>query len=302
MTPTRRQFLAAAAAVPVSSPPPETFRLAVCSETFDGYHFHKACQAAARTGYAGLEVAPFHLGEDPAAIAAAQRREFRAMIRDAGLAFVGTHALLNTPKGLHLTTPDQSLRRKSWDYFHRLIDLTADLGQASVMVLGSGRQRNAVEGAAVAEALARLREGLAAAALAAASRRVTILLEPLAPHLSNVVNRLEEAVAIVREIGSPGLQTIFDTHNTTAETLPHDQLIKEYFPCIRHVHLNEMNGHYPGSGDYPFLPVLRALRRLRYRGWLSVEVFDFKPDGETVARRSSDFIRELERQIPGDHS
>jgi sugar phosphate isomerase/epimerase len=219
------------------------------------------------------------------------------MMSDTGVRFVGTHALLSAPKGVHITTPDDAVRSRSWDYFRRLIDLTADLGENSVMVLGSSRQRSAAPDQTVADATQRLESGLAQVAASAKARRVTILIEPLAPHLCNVVNTLEQAVAIVKRIGSSAVQSMFDTHNTTAETLPHDKLIERYLPYIRHVHLNELDGRYPGSGAYEFLPVLKTLRRLDYNGWLSVEVFDFKPDGETVAGKAAQFVRQLEKRI-----
>src|SRR5262249_6652688 len=148
------------------------------------------------------------------AIPQAARREFRRQMSDAGVRFAGTHSLLTAPRGLHITTPDGNVRIKSWDYFRRLIDLTADLGENSVLVLGSSKQRAAVPGESVTDAVQRLEEGLARVADTAAARRSTILIEPLAPHLCNVVNTLDEAVAIVSRIGSPAIETMFDTHNT----------------------------------------------------------------------------------------
>jgi sugar phosphate isomerase/epimerase len=41
---------------------------------------------------------------------------------------------------------------------------------------------------------------------------------------------------------------------------------------------------------------MRTLRELGYRGWLSVEVFDFKPDGETVARQAAGYLRSIAAQ------
>ena len=118
-------------------------------------------------------------------------------------------------------------------------------------------------------------------------------MEPLAPHLCNVVNTLAEAIAIADRCASLAVQSMFDTHNTTAETLSHPELIRKHFSRLRHVHLNELDGRYPGSGSFAFAPVLQTLRDLRYRGWLSVEVFDFHPDGETVARNAADFLRRI---------
>ena len=265
-------------------------RFAICSETFAGMSFAQACHAAQRAGYSGIEIEPAHLAADPAALTAAQRREIRSMMDGEGLGYVGLHSFLKAPPGLHLTTPDLSVRQRSWDYFARLIDLAAELGERPVMVLGSGKQRQALHGSTPEDAVARLTEGLHRMAPAAEKGGVCILIEPLAPHLSNVINTLDEAMAIVRSVGSPAVQTIFDTHNTAAEQRPPEALIRQYLPWIRHVHLNEMDGSRPGTGQFPFTAVLRTLDELNYSGWLSVEAFDFKPDGETVARLAMEYL------------
>lgn len=273
------------------------FRWAICSETFPGTNFKDACLAAARCGYSGIEVEPLHLGPDPAALSQAERKTARQTMVSAGVEFVGFHSLLRTPPGMHLTTPDEAVRTKSWDYFRRLIDLAADLGSNPIIAFGSSRQRNALSGTTSQEAAKRLADGMASVAGQARSRKVTILVEPLAPHLCNVVNSLEEAMMVVRQANNPAIATMFDSHNAVAETLPHAEAIRKYKASIRHVHLNELDGRYPGSGNYPFKPILQALKDLRYRGWVSVELFEFKPDGETVARRSIEHLRKLEREL-----
>ncbi len=289
----RRDLLVGAAASARAQP----FPLAICSGTFAGMDFFAACKAARACGYQGIEIEPAHLDPDPASLSAAARGRIREAIRRQGLAFVGLHSLLKAPPGLHLTTAEAVRRRKSWEYLGRLIELAADLGPGSLMVLGSGKQRAAEHGVTVADAVARLREGLAGLAPQAEKAGVWILLEPLAPHLCNVVNTLEEAVAVIRDVGSPALATILDTHNTAAEKDAPEQLVRRYLPHIRHVHLNEMDGRPPGAGDYPFDRLLRALRRHGYRGWISVEVFDFAPDGETVARSAYQYLRSVEAEL-----
>ena len=295
MTLNRRGWLAASgAAVLGAAGAPAPFRLAICSETFPGASFSRICEAARRTGYTGLEIDPSNLSSDPASLSAGERRSLSSQMKVNGLHYCGLHSFLKAPAGLHLTTPDATVRARTWEYFARLIDLAADLGPSPVMVLGSSRQRQAIDGATPADAAKRLAEGLSKVAPQAARRGTTILVEPLAPHLCNVVNTMAEAVAIVDQVKSPAVQSMFDTHNTTAETAPLPDVIRKYFKYIRHVHLNELDGRYPGAGNFAFGPVLQTLRDLDYRGWISVEVFDFKPDGETVARLSADRIRHLE--------
>jgi sugar phosphate isomerase/epimerase len=266
------------------------WKLAICNETFQGASFDAACRVARRTGYHGIEVQPSTLSPEPANIAASRRQELRRTMRDEGIAFAGLHNILASPAGLHLTTADEALRSKSWSYLRRLIDLCADLGPG-VIVLGSSRQRAAPSLIEVPAATRRLEEGLAALATTAHQARTPILLEPLAPHLCNVVNTLAEAMTIVRRIGSPGVQTMLDTHNTAAETQPADALVRAYAGHIRHVHVNEMDGKRPGAGGYDFRPLFRGLRATKYEGWVSVEVFDFSEGGERIASSSARYLR-----------
>lgn len=294
MTLGRRSFLLGSLVTPMFSA--MRFPLAICSETFTGMNFEAACKAARGTGYDAIEIEPSNLGPDPASLSASQRQSIRRTIAASELGCVGLHSFLKAPPGLHLTTPDAAVRRRSWDYFARLIDLARDLTDRPLMILGSSKQRGTVGGATRNEATNRLIEGLHVMAPKAAARNVTILMEPLAPQLCDVVNTLEEAMVVVRAVNSPSVQTMFDCHNTAAERKPLDVLIRQYMPHIRHVHLNEMDGRRPGTGHFPFDVVLGALQSSGYRGWLSVEVFDFKPDGITVARLANQYMRRVESQ------
>jgi D-psicose/D-tagatose/L-ribulose 3-epimerase len=154
------------------------------------------------------------------------------------------------------------------------------------MVLGSPKQRGTTPGTSREQAAERLREGLAELAPYAAKHNVTVLLEALPANQCDVVQTLAEAAAMVREIASPAIQTMFDTHNAVDETEPHDALIERYADVIRHVHFNELDGRHPGTGSYDFDAILKALDRIQYKGWISLEVFDFKPDPVTIARES----------------
>ena len=199
-----------------------------------------------------------------------------------------------SPKGLHVTTPDTALREKSWGHIRNLIDLCADLGPDGIMVFGSPAQRASTGGSTPAEATRRYVDGLASVAPHALDRGVTILVEALPRGQCDVVLTLEEAAGIVREIGSPAIRTMFDTHNAVDEVEPHAALVEKYFDVIRHVHVNEMDGGYPGTGNYDFRPLLGTLRRRAYRGWVSLEAFDFKPGAENIANQS---LRYLEARI-----
>jgi len=60
---------------------------------------------------------------------------------------------------------------------------------------------------------------------------------------------------------------------------------------LRHVHVNDANGKGPGFGETEFIPILKNLIKNGYKGYISVEVFDFSPDPQTVASRSIGYLR-----------
>src|SRR5260370_30674195 len=122
------------------------FRHSICNEAFDTWPFADACKAIRHAGYTGIEIAPFTLAPAPGEITAAERAEYRDIIRSEGLTFVGLHWLMVSPKGLHVTGPDAKLRCRSWDHIRALIDLCADLGPDGVMVFASPNQRATTAG------------------------------------------------------------------------------------------------------------------------------------------------------------
>jgi D-psicose/D-tagatose/L-ribulose 3-epimerase len=272
------------------------FKYSICNEVFEKWEFATQIRAIKAAGYEGVEIAPFTLAEHLDQINAARRRELRDIMRSEGVQFAGLHWLLITPKWLHITTADRAIREKSWAYFKMLIDFCADLGDKGIMVLGSPKQR-ASQGSSAEEATKHLKAGLASVAPHAGERGITILIEPLAGKDTDVVNTLDQAARMVEEIRHPAIQTMFDFHNTPDEREPLDTLVRRHFSMIRHIHVNEMDGRYPGTGSLDFRPVFQVLADLKYSRWVSLEVFDFKPGPEQIARASMEYFRKLEAKL-----
>ncbi len=245
-------------------------------------------------GYAGFEIAPFTLDPDPVSFSATKRAEVRSLISGEGLTFVGLHWLLMAPLGLHITSHDAAVRQSSWRYVNALVDLCADLtgpGDQPVVVFGSPKQRSSTPESSSQEATKRFIDGMAKAAPHAEHRGVTLLVEALSPSQTDVVTSLDEAVQIVKQIGSPAVQTMFDVHNAIDELSPHAELIRRHAPYIHHIHVNEMDGREPGMGDYDFSTLLRTLDEIDYAGWVSLEAFDFSRDAREVAARSINHLK-----------
>jgi D-psicose/D-tagatose/L-ribulose 3-epimerase len=272
------------------------FRFSVCNEIYKDVEFREACRRMKRLGYEGIEIAPFTLAESPRDVTPSQRQEFKRIMAEEGLSFVGLHWLMVSPAGLHVTTNDLAQRAKSWQHIHDLIDLCADLGHHGVMVFGSPKQRSTVGGMSPRDAVSVFTEELAKVAPHAKEQGVRILVEALPSDQSDVINTLAEAVAIVEQIASPAVLTMFDTHNAADETEPHTDIVTKYFRYIAHVHVNEMDGREPGTGDYDFGSLLETLTKLNYNGWVSLEAFDFSRDPDVIAGGCLKYLRQ---HLPG---
>jgi sugar phosphate isomerase/epimerase len=269
-------------------------RYAACNELVHDRPFAEACALIARHGYQGVELAPYSLAEDPLRIPPARAREFRRTIQDAGLECVGLHWLLKAPPGLHITTPDIGVRRRSWDALRSLVDLCREVG-GTLVVLGSGKQRG-TQGIPRQDAMALLRAGLIDLVPHLEQAGVTLLLEPLQLQVTDVLNRLEEARGIIRGLNSPRIASMLDFHNSQDERAPWELLVATHADIIRHVHLNEVDGHHPNLVGRPgrtcsaYAAAFRALAETGYGGWISLETFHAAEPPETVLAETRAFL------------
>jgi D-psicose/D-tagatose/L-ribulose 3-epimerase len=270
-------------------------RIALCNEVLAGMTLQRQCELAARLGYDGLEIAPFTLSPSPQKISTAEAGKIRSTVEASGLVVTGLHWLLVKPEGLSLTDPDATVRSRTLEVMTRLTALCAELGGA-VLVHGSPKQRQIAPGETPAIALARLQDGLAEVALAAAKAGVIYCIEPLSRQETPVVNTLAEAAELVRSIDHPHLRTMIDCSAAgLTETESVASLIDRWLPTglIAHVQVNDPNRRGPGQGDMKFASVLAALKRHHYASTIAVEPFDYVPDGPGVAAFSAGYLRGL---------
>jgi sugar phosphate isomerase/epimerase len=268
-------------------------RLALCNEVLRHRDFASQCELAATLGYDGLEVAPFTLGDDPLALGVARRAELRRTANTSGVAITGLHWLLVKPDGLSVTSPDAQVRARTIAAMQALVELCVDLG-GRYLVHGSPAQRRTPEGADRATAREWIAEALAAVAPVAEQAGVLYLIEPLPPDETDQVNTLEEAVALVRAVGSPAVATMLDTKSASlAETASPTELVRRWLPegVLRHVQLNDRNRRAPGQGRDTFAPVLAALIAGGYDADLAIEPFDYVPDGDGCAAFAAGYVR-----------
>ncbi len=267
-------------------------RFAICNETFQEWPFDRAFEFARECGYTGIEIAPFTIHKDAFQISADKRREVRQQAEQAGLEVIGLHWLLAFTEGYYLTSPDAATRQRTSQYLCELARLCRDLG-GELLVLGSPQQRNLLPGVSHDQGLEYAAEVIKGAVEELEQCNVKLLVEPLSPQEGDFLLTAEAGIELVERVNSANCRLHLDVKAMSSESKPIPEIIRSAAGYFEHFHANDANRRGPGMGDTDFVPILAALNDVDYEGWISVEVFDYEPGVEALARESIEYLTRL---------
>lgn len=273
-------------------------KFAICNETFKDWPFEKAFEFARHLGYTGIEMAPFTMENSAYDISPARRDQMRRQIEDSGLEVVGLHWLLAHTDGYYLTSPDAEVRRKTSEYLAELARLCRDLG-GKTMVLGSPAQRNLLPGVTLDAAMQHAADVIRSAVPVMQECGVTLAVEPLGPAEGDFLVTTAEGIQLIEMVGSPQVRLHLDVKAMSSEPRGITEAIRQGARYLEHFHANDPNKRGPGMGEVDFVPIFATLLEINYQGWVSVEVFDYEPGVETLARESIDYMRRCVARVEG---
>ena len=272
------------------------FRYAICNETFGDWPLAKACDFAAGCGYSGIEIAPFTLAALATDLSPQARGDLRRTVARSGLDCVGLHWLLAKTEGFHVAHPEAEVRGRTVEYLGELARLCHDLG-GRVLVFGSPNQRSLLPGVTPEQALDHIHEVFSRLVPGLEAPDTVVALEPLSPVETDVLTTAAETCRLIERIGSPHVRLHLDVKAMASEELPIPDIIVASARHLEHFHANDTNLQGPGFGAVDFAPIFAALDEVRYAGWVSVEVFDYAPGPERLARESIATMRRIEAAL-----
>jgi D-psicose/D-tagatose/L-ribulose 3-epimerase len=82
-----------------------------------------------------------------------------------------------------------------------------------------------------------------------------------------------QAKELVQRVNHPSFRTMYDTFHANIEEKSAGAAIKDLAGHFVHVHISESDRGIPGTGMVHWEETFRALRQVRYDGWLVIEAF-----------------------------
>jgi sugar phosphate isomerase/epimerase len=223
-----------------------------------------ACMVAGKLGFDAIEIFP------PAANAV-DTAELQGLLDHHGVqvAAFGTGAGMLIHKW-SLTHADPAVRHDAREFIRAMIDTAGGFGAPTII----GSMQGKIEGDVTREqALAWLAEALEDLGEHAAAHKQPLLYEFLNRYETNIFNRMEPTVKFLRGLKTKNVKILADLFHMNIEEADVEEAIVAGGDLIGHVHFADSNRQAVGYGHTMFGPIVAALRKIRYKGYLSAEVF-----------------------------
>jgi sugar phosphate isomerase/epimerase len=231
---------------------------------------------ASALGFDGVEIfAPDSAALDAAGIRVLQEEHSVAV------AAVGTGAGWVKHR-LHLCHPDAGNRARALEFVRGMIAAGGALGAPAILGSMQGRVEAGVERE---QALDWLAEALGCADAEAAAAGTFFLYEPLNRYETNLFNRQLDAAAFLKERGFRNTRILADLFHMNIEESDLAGVLGGLGSMLGHVHFADSNRRAVGFGHLDPGPVVEALRKSGYAGYLSAEVLPL-PDSQTAAKQT----------------
>lgn len=236
---------------------------AVCTWTFGDLPLAEIARRLQALGYDGVELAGDLDRYQPAEVAAT-------------LAGHGLEVYSLTPGNVDLAHPDPARRREALDYYLRLLDFAAELGNplvschgyvGRVRAIGTQQEEWALLVAAVQQLAGR-----------AAELGLRLVMEALNRYESHLLNTAAEAVRFVGEVGAENVGILLDAYHMNIEEPDPAAALRQAGERLWLYHLADSNRQGVGRGHTGWDAQLAALDTIGYQGPLVIECTAPGPD------------------------
>jgi D-psicose/D-tagatose/L-ribulose 3-epimerase len=141
----------------------------------------------------------------------------------------------------------------------------------------------------------------------AAKKNIRFAIEALNRFECYLLNTMEQLADHLDQVDHPAVKAMYDTFHANIEEKDPIAAVKAIKRHLIHVHISENDRGTPGRGHVPWAPTYKALKAVKYDGWMTIEAFgralpelaaatrvwrDFFPNREQVYREGLKNMRQ----------
>ena len=236
--------------------------------------FHPFVDKVADLGFDVLEVNGGTIGN----MTSEQRRALKAHADDRN---IGLSYCIGLPRQYDLASEDKSVRANGIAFLRQMAEAIGEMGGGNLGgIIYSYWPATLPDGVSDKRpywerSVASMKEAIKAAE----DNNVFFNMEVVNRFEQYLLNTAAEAVAYVKEVGSPHARVMLDTFHINIEENFFSEAILTAGEYLGHFHIGENNRMPPGYGRIPWTEVGAALRQIGYQGDVVMEPF-LMPGGE----------------------
>ncbi len=217
---------------------------------------------------------PSHI--DPVAVKAAAKK--------AGIAIGSICACMGPGRDFRGTAAEQ---KAGSEYIRTLIDQAAVMGCPSVIgpIYSVVGKADAVEPSQQKVEFALVLKNLKALAKYAEKKGVLLCIEPLNRFETDFLNTCDQGLKLVKAVGSKAVKLHLDTFHMNIEEKNQAAAIIKAGKHLAHFHACGSDRGTPGNDHIDWAPIVKALRKIKYKGDVVIE--SFTTDVKVIARAAA---------------
>jgi len=177
-------------------------------------------------------------------------------------------------------SPNEEQRRAALQYCQKCVDLASEL-EAPIMVVipaPAGRTTPTDKPTSQDEWLAGYQlewdlaiDSLGRLASYATQQGVVLGLEPINRYETFLVNNIDQALRMIKEVGSDQLQLHLDTFHMNIDENDLPGAVRRAAGLLVNIHVSDSNREAPGRGHIDFPSLINTLKEIHYAGYLTLE-------------------------------
>jgi sugar phosphate isomerase/epimerase len=276
-------------------------KLAFSTNAYLKFSFPEAVRRLAKIGYAGTEIMADVPHAWPAYLLDEQKQAIKRALSENNLQISNINSFMmhaiDDPRQKYWhpswIEPDRHYRQIRINHTMKALTLAKELGAPCITTEPGGPVE---AGQSWSAALKLFVEMIKPVAAHAEKEGVLLLVEP-EPGL--LIETVDQFLEFIQHIDSPAVGMNYDIGHAYCVSDDAAATIPRCAKYIRHFHLEDIAAtrvhHHmvPGEGAIDFLSCLKAIKAMKYDGWVTIELYPYIDDPDQAARTALTRVQEI---------